>query len=154
MNKTQNYQLSQWEKSDKVLMEDFNADNAKIDAALKAEADARTGAVAALAGQMSGKGNCRIWSTTYTGATLEGSSRTVTFPGRPLLAIFCDLSGGLFYIIGYGATNAHSYSGGSGRACDVSWNGNSVSLTNSRSSAECMDENGKNYLVVALLALS
>ncbi len=35
-NHTPNYQLSQWEKSDKVLMEDFNADNAKIDAAIQA----------------------------------------------------------------------------------------------------------------------
>ena len=34
MNKTQNYQLSQWEKSDKVLMEDFNEDNRKIEKAL------------------------------------------------------------------------------------------------------------------------
>ena len=33
-NKTQNYQLNQWVKSDQVRMEDFNADNAKIDAAL------------------------------------------------------------------------------------------------------------------------
>ena len=41
MNKTQNYNLNQWEKSDKVLMDDFNADNAKIDAALKGEAGAR-----------------------------------------------------------------------------------------------------------------
>ena len=36
MNKTTNYQLNQWVKSDRVLMEDFNADNAKIDAAIKA----------------------------------------------------------------------------------------------------------------------
>ena len=33
-NHTPNYQLSQWERSDRVQMEDFNADNAKIDAAL------------------------------------------------------------------------------------------------------------------------
>ena len=47
MNKTQNYKLNQWEKSDRVLMEDFNADNAKIDAAIH-EADSRlTAAVAA-----------------------------------------------------------------------------------------------------------
>ena len=32
-NFTKNYSLSQWERSDKVLMDDFNADNAKIDAA-------------------------------------------------------------------------------------------------------------------------
>ena len=40
MNHTTNYQLSQWEASDRILMSDFNSDNAKIDAALKANADA------------------------------------------------------------------------------------------------------------------
>ena len=34
MNKTANFQLNQWEKTDRVMMEDFNADNAKLDAAL------------------------------------------------------------------------------------------------------------------------
>ena len=29
--KTSNYNLSQWEQSDRILMEDFNGDNAKID---------------------------------------------------------------------------------------------------------------------------
>ena len=37
---TEHFQLSQWEKADKVLMEDFNADNVKIDAALAGKADA------------------------------------------------------------------------------------------------------------------
>ena len=36
MDYTQNYQLNQWEASDRVLREDFNSDNAKIDAALGA----------------------------------------------------------------------------------------------------------------------
>ena len=40
MTKTTNYQLNQWAKSDRLMMDDFNADNAKIDAALKANADA------------------------------------------------------------------------------------------------------------------
>ena len=39
MNHTTNYQLSQWAKSDRLMMDDFNADNQKIDAALKAVAD-------------------------------------------------------------------------------------------------------------------
>ena len=39
-NQTTNYQLNQWEPTDQVLRTDFNADNAKIDAALKANADA------------------------------------------------------------------------------------------------------------------
>ena len=40
MNQTANYQLSQWEMEDRLLMQDFNGDNAKVDAALKAQADA------------------------------------------------------------------------------------------------------------------
>ena len=40
MKQTQNYQLSQWEKTDRIQMEDFNGDNAKIEAALAA-VDAR-----------------------------------------------------------------------------------------------------------------
>ena len=34
MQKTTNYQLNQWDKTDRIQMEDFNADNAKIEAAL------------------------------------------------------------------------------------------------------------------------
>ena len=34
MKKTTNYQLNQWAKTDRIMMDDFNADNAIIDAAL------------------------------------------------------------------------------------------------------------------------
>ena len=34
MNQTENYQLCLWELSDRILMDDFNADNQKVDAAL------------------------------------------------------------------------------------------------------------------------
>ena len=37
MTKTTNYQLNQWAKSDRLRMDDFNADNQKIDAALAAK---------------------------------------------------------------------------------------------------------------------
>ena len=36
-NYTTNYQLNQWAKSDRIMMDDFNADNQKIDAALAAK---------------------------------------------------------------------------------------------------------------------
>ena len=39
LNQTANYQLCQWDPTDRILMEDFNTDNSKIDAALKAQAD-------------------------------------------------------------------------------------------------------------------
>jgi len=38
-NFTPNYQLNQWEADDRVLRVDFNEDNAKLDAAIKAQAD-------------------------------------------------------------------------------------------------------------------
>ena len=41
MEQTANYHLSQWKGEDRILVEDFNADNAKVDAALKAEAEVR-----------------------------------------------------------------------------------------------------------------
>ena len=63
MTKTTNYQLNQWAKSDRVMMDDFNADNAKIDAALKANADTAAAASAAVALC----GNCKIEISTYTG---------------------------------------------------------------------------------------
>ena len=47
MNKTANFQLTQWEKTDRIMMEDFNRDNAAIDAALKSNADAITAETAA-----------------------------------------------------------------------------------------------------------
>ena len=47
MNKTANFQLTQWEKTDRIMMEDFNRDNAAIDAALKSNADAMASETAA-----------------------------------------------------------------------------------------------------------
>ena len=41
-NHTANYELSQWLSTDQVLRTDFNADNAKLDAALAGKAEAET----------------------------------------------------------------------------------------------------------------
>lgn len=41
---TQHYGLNQWEAADQVLRTDFNADNAKIDAALRALRENQIGA--------------------------------------------------------------------------------------------------------------
>lgn len=49
MNKTQHYQLNQWDPEDRVLRVDFNADNAAIEAALKANAEAVSSEAAARA---------------------------------------------------------------------------------------------------------
>lgn len=45
MKKTTNYQLNQWEKSDRIQMEDFNSDNMKVEQVLAAQAEALNAAV-------------------------------------------------------------------------------------------------------------
>ena len=47
MTKTTNYQLNQWAKSDRLRMDDFNANNAKIEAALKSQTEALAAETAA-----------------------------------------------------------------------------------------------------------
>lgn len=96
-NQTANYALSQWVKSDQVRMEDFNADNAKLDAALKAAEqrsaglDAKINATAAAAEQRSAaldaaKGNCTIEFFSYVGQGRSGMNNptTITFRKPPL----------------------------------------------------------------------
>lgn len=53
MTKTEHYQLNQWEASDRVLREDFNSDNAKIDAAIES---VRTAALQLFVGSYTGDG--------------------------------------------------------------------------------------------------
>lgn len=81
MNKTANFQLTQWEKTDRIMMEDFNRDNAAIDAALKANADE----VAALQTALAGAGNCSIETQSYTGNGKYGQNNpnSITFSKKP-----------------------------------------------------------------------
>ena len=82
LNQTANYGLSQWEATDRILMEDFNSDNSKIDAALKENADN----IAALETAVAGKGNCQIVFGSYTGTGSYGSSSpcVLTFKHQPI----------------------------------------------------------------------
>ena len=80
-NQTTNYGLSQWVKSDQVLMEDFNADNAKIDGALAAHG-------LELA-KLPFFGNCRIEHFSYVGTGKYGPNNPTVIPysRRPLLVV-------------------------------------------------------------------
>ena len=79
MNKTANFQLTQWEKTDRIMMEDFNRDNAAIDAALKSNADK----AAALQTALAGAGNCSIEIKSYTGNGKYGQNNPNT--------VFCQV---------------------------------------------------------------
>lgn len=56
MNQTANYGLSQYEAADRVTRATFNSDNSKIDAAIKAAADAAGGGVKLAVGAYEGDG--------------------------------------------------------------------------------------------------
>ncbi len=59
MQKTTNYQLNQWEKADRILMDDFNRDNANIEAVLAANAAAVSAEEAARAASLTAEETAR-----------------------------------------------------------------------------------------------
>lgn len=83
MNQTENYQLSLWDPEDRIQRTDFNADNAKIEAAL-------AGHAAALAGC----GNCKIESFSYMGTGTYGASspKIISFTKKPVFLLIRSAS--------------------------------------------------------------
>lgn len=137
LNTTGNYQLNQWDGSDRILRTDFNADNAKIDAAIKANATAinaesilRNGAISSLTNQLAKKGNCQIWTTTYVGTGEKGAEHpnSITFPAQPVL-FFIVGDGGVGYNV-RGANTLWVRPGSAVASCGGSWSGNTYSWYN------------------------
>ena len=133
LNQTQNYQLSQWESTDRILMSDFNSDNAKLDAALSTLAQTR---------------NCRVYTTTYTGTGTGENS--FTFPSKPLAVMV--MGGGIWLCVIQGQAIGQSRNGRtSSDYVDVAWSGNSVTwAVESDTSLQC-NSKGTKYTLVALL---
>lgn len=77
MNKTPNYQLNQWDKSDRIQMEDFNADNAKIEAALLGANEATAAAAAS---------GLKVKTGSFSGTGTTGT-RTYEIGAKPKLVI-------------------------------------------------------------------
>ena len=80
MTYTENYELNQWQKSDRIMMSDFNSDNAKIDAAL---------------GTIAGKANCAFGTYVGTGTYGEDNKNSLTLPFVPRLLLVARASSGL-----------------------------------------------------------
>ena len=174
-NYTANYQLNQWEPTDQVLHTDFNADNAKLDAALtnlagEASSKADQTALETLSGQMDQKANIlaldqvqshipKLVTGTYvgTGGSDEEKPCTLDFTdglGRPpMLVIIRRESGGytgLILLQGMTGSNNHftnSYLSGSGNT--VRWSGNKV-IWYAGSAEGQMNEYGTTYRYFAI----
>lgn len=137
MTKTENYGLNQWNAADRVLMSDFNEDNAKIDAAIAS--------VAAVAG------NCRVVSGTYTGTGTYDNANTnvkLSLGAKPILmliyggeygAIIIDAKEGFSF---YNTANIRSISCSCTDAGVVSW-------TSSGSASTQMNASGTTYTYYA-----
>ena len=177
-NHTTNYNLCQWEATDQVQRTDFNADNAKIDAALnilssqvaqKAEAtdltelgvavaqkaeqadlSALSATVAAHTAQIATLGNCGIYTDSYTGNNLTGSENkcSLTFPARPIVVWIVKSSTLEFMVLYRSIATARNEE--YTVVNTVSWGTNSVSWYSSNRGAQ-MNEAGHTYRVYALL---
>ena len=120
MNQTPNYQLNQWEKTDRIQMEDFNADNAKIEAAILGASEAAAAAAASglkvVTGSFSGNGTTGV------------RSYTLGFKPR-LLFVFTDFSSSSSYTQGLLITDVMCTSFGSSGNCHMQNCGTPGSLT-------------------------
>ena len=110
MTQTPNFQLNQWSPEDYVRRTDFNADNAKIDAALAAA------------------GNCRIVTGSYTGTGKYGytNKNSLTLPFSPVLLLISGGNNG-FAVIPMGGENGAAYFGTTKATWKVARDGNTIS---------------------------
>ena len=150
MTYTTNYQLPQWVKSDRIMMDDFNNANQKLDTALKSQADT----LAQHAQALLEVGNCIFYTTTYTGTGGQGSGsrNSLTFPHTPYFVAVTGENRG--HILLFRGANAYANIGaGANYHGAVSWSGKTVYwYTGSGHVNAQMNESGVTYQVLALLA--
>ena len=140
MTKTTNYQLSQWAKTDRIMMEDFNDMTATLDA----DAIAETAAAC---------GNCRIVYGTYTGDGTYGSGnpKTLTFDGTPLfVALSCRYH--FFAVKGCSFVQTLSSPSLADLSLPLTWGDRSVSWYSTENADEQQNLSGTDYFYIALLA--
>ena len=161
-NYTEHYELCQWEATDQVQRTDFNADNAKIDAALdalagqvaeKADGDDLAALSETVAEVSAGMGNCDMELLTYTGGG-GGSPKMITFSQVPDMYL---VAGDQAFIMGQGGKATAiltckdaTYSESFVNEMDVTWNGPALTLRNTVNARYQMDTKNKPYWVLGL----
>ena len=150
MQQTSNYQLSQWDAEDRIQREDFNSDNAKVDAALHETMQQLTESTTQLSTAVAKCGNCRIELQSYTGTGALSSSkyRTITFTETPLLVILIGSNSSLAFIT-RNSTISHVLDYNSD--FPVTWTGTSLYWNPSVSDSYMMNVTGVSYTVILLL---
>ena len=107
---TPNYRLSRWAGTDRILVEEFNDNWDKIDAALGAQ-------------------NCQLYTTTYTGQG-SGVKQTLTFPHKPMAVFIMRSTYEAFFILVVGFRGSLSLlcvtTGNGNHATAVEWGERSI----------------------------
>lgn len=101
------------------------------------------------------KGNCRIWTTSYTGSGGCGPSNPnkLTFPVKPAVVFIGDTSisaYGMMAIHGQPIASAH---GSTYELNDVTWTETTMTWNHSSRAAGQLNQQDVKYLVVALIEL-
>ena len=129
--KTEYYELNQWLPTDQVLRTDFNADNAKIDAAIAAR-------------------NCQLYMTTYTG--VGSGTLSFTFPHKPMLVVVMSSEQPSVLFGVQGVDDVFLDYLGNGFSTPAVWEGNSVSWqTNTGGAIYSANWQNRVYTLLALL---
>ena len=127
-NYTENYGLCQWEATDQVLRTDFNEDNAKVDAALKEQAETLS--------NLSATRNAIIYSSFYRGN--GQTSMSFTFPGKPILINIMGMEHWVCAVQGASIGSGRYLSGEGCQKLNVSWSDNSVTISSPNSDVSYM----------------
>ena len=148
-NYTEHFDLCQWEAADQVQRTEFNADNAKIDAAL----DALAGQVAEVS---AGMGNCDMEILTYIGNGSKGpyNPTQITFTQMPDIYL---AAGDMAILVGRGGqstavvgSKSASDSSSFFNEVNIAWNGSQMSFYNTAASRHQLNSADKPYWVLGL----
>ena len=139
MNHTPNYQLNLWEGEDRILREDFNADNTKIEAALASA------------------GNCKIATGSYVGTGTYGASNptSLTFEFQPLMILLdpgeIEVTNSVprYYFL-YRSCSSFSACKSSGSVLPVTWSANGASWYATLNALQQFNTKGQTYHYLAI----
>lgn len=164
-NYTEHYELCQWEATDQVQRTDFNADNAKIDAALdalagqvaeKADGDDLAALSETVAEVSAGMGNCDMEILTYIGNGSKGpyNPTQITFTQMPDIYL---AAGDMAILVGRGGqstavvgSKSASDSSSFFNEVNIAWNGSQMSFYNTAASRHQLNSADKPYWVLGL----
>ena len=142
MNKTENLKLNVWEKSDPILVGDFNEDNRKIDAAVAA-LDAKAARV-------------EVGSYTGTGTFGREKPNSLTFSFQPKFVFVVSESGSIYenFRAFHGMPTTYVYSSflGSdyGERIPLTWEGNTLRWYATKGNFYQLNTQKQKYVYIAV----